>query len=106
MSIKQLEEVLASKRLAVEQDKLSAEIGTITGVTAANQVSNSEVDITDAVGPVLYLDISIEGHPVKALVDTEAQSTILSQSVLHDIARHMKSQSRGLPKLEKPVVQL
>ena len=99
MTIRQLEEVLASKRLAAEQNKLSADIGTVTGVTSGtNQVSNSSVDATDAIGPILYLEVSIEGHPVKALVDTGAQSTILSQSMLHEIARHMKLQSRDLPK--------
>ena len=37
---------------------------------------------------------------------TGAQSTILSQSMLHEIARHIKLQSRDLPKLEKPCAQL
>ncbi len=86
MSIQQLEELLSPSK--------TAEIGTVIGLPAANQVSNCGVDITDAVGPF---------HPIKALV---AQSTILSQSALHDIGRHMKSQCRGLPKLEKPCVQL
>ncbi len=67
MSIQQLEEFLASKRLAAKQNKLFAEIGTVTGLPAANQVSNCGIDITDAVGCFLYLDISI---------DTGAQSTL------------------------------
>ena len=110
MSIQQLEEVLASKRLAAEQNILSSKVETVTGVaSSSNQVTNSDTstdELKDAIGPVLYLDITVEGHPVKALVDTGAQSTILSQNTLHEIARHMKSRALGLPQLEKPCEQL
>ena len=61
---------------------------------------------SDAVGPVLCVEIKIEGHPVKAVVDTGAQSTIVSRSLLHDIAHHMKRQGSELPKLERPGVTL
>ena len=41
---------------------------------------------TDAVGPVVYLELVIEGYPVKAVVDSGAQSTILSRDLLHQVA--------------------
>ena len=38
-----------------------------------------------AVSPVLMLDVQIEGVPVVAVVDTGAQSTIISRPTLHAI---------------------
>lgn len=38
-----------------------------------------------AVGHVLQLDVTIEGGPVKAVVDSEAQSTVISQYLLHKV---------------------
>ena len=112
MTIPQLEQLIASKRLAAEKGKLGgvAKIGTITsGTSSSSGVAKIGADtssFSDAIGPVLYLEVKIEGHPVKVLVDTGAQSTILSQKVLHDVASHMKEQGRELPQLEQPSAKL
>ena len=37
----------------------------------------------DAVGPILYVDITVVGCPVTAVVNTGAQSTIMSRETLH-----------------------
>ena len=57
---------------------------------------------------MLHLEVEIEGHPVRAVVDTGAhgQSTIISQRVLHEVARHMCKQGRQVPVLEQPSVKL
>ena len=61
---------------------------------------------TDAVGPVVYLELVIEGYPVKAVVDSGAQSTILSCGLLHQVAHHMQSQGHATPTLVQPSARL
>ena len=59
-----------------------------------------------AVGSTLEMEVSIEGVPVRALVDTGAQSTIISRTTLHAIAQHLKQEGCPPPILEKPMVKL
>lgn len=59
-----------------------------------------------AVGPVLYQEISIAGYKIKAIVDTGAQSTVISRQLLHKIVRHMKTEGQPIPKLEQPSARL
>ena len=80
MTIPQLE-LITSKRLAAEKKKLRqsiAEVGTVTSSISTSSgvdgMNDETASFSDAVGPVLYVEIKIEGHPVKALVDTGAQS--------------------------------
>ena len=54
-----------------------------------------------AVGPLLSLKVKIEGE-VDAVVDTGSQSTVISRSMLHKIGKHLKSQSKDYPKLDRP----
>ena len=60
----------------------------------------------DAVGTWLHMEICIEGLPVTAMVDTGAQSTIISRETLHVVNQHLKQEERTLPPLELPTVQL
>lgn len=55
---------------------------------------------------LLHVDVGIEGIPVTALVDTGAQSTIISRSTLHAVNQHLKQKRRELPQLELPTVRL
>ncbi len=50
-----------------------------------------------AVGALLHMNIDIEGLPVKAMVDTGAQSTVISRSTLHAVNHHLKQQRKNLP---------
>ena len=93
----QLERMLADRRLCREQALLSG--------SATNTVHADNADVP-AVGPTLLLDVLIEGLPVKATVDTGAQSTIISRSTLHAIGRHLRQNGRPLPTLEIPTVRL
>jgi len=61
---------------------------------------------SSVVGPNLLLALQIEGVQVSALVDTGSQSTIISHQVLHDIGKHLHSQGKPLPQLEKPSARL
>lgn len=63
-------------------------------------------DLYSAVGPALTLPVRIEGVPVDALVDTGAQSTIISRPMLHEVSKHLRAQGKPLPKLEPPSVKL
>ena len=93
----QLEQMLADRRLRREQS--------LFGDNAINTI-RAEDNGVPAVGPTLLLDVSIEGLPVKATIDTGAQSTIISRSTLHVIGRHLSQSGHPLPTLEKPIVQL
>ena len=67
-SVHQLEQLLATMRVNLEKSKLQeARVGTVVA------------DAIKAVGPVLFFDVEIEGYPVRAVVDTGAQSTIVSR---------------------------
>ena len=94
----QLEQLLANRLLARERSVLAEESDTNT-VTASGEHAK-------AVGSLIHLDVCIEGVPVRAMVDTGAQSTIISRSTLLLIHRHLRQQGRALPELELPTVRL
>ena len=94
----QLEKLLAEKRLDREQKELDKE-------SEVNAVQASDVR-AGAIGSLLHVDISIEGVSVSAMVDTGAQSTIISRSTLHAVNRHLKQQGQELPPLVLPTVRL
>lgn len=54
-------------------------------------------------GPTLNVELNVEGVNVTAIVDT---ATIIAQSLLHDIKRHLYSERKSQPKLELPYVPL
>lgn len=54
----------------------------------------------------MYIDLKIEGVKVEAMLDTGAQSTIISPAFLHEIASSLKAQGRPVPELEVPCAQL
>ena len=78
LSVQQLEQLLAKKRLSIAKTELGKGTSKIDTIVAHP---------TDAVGPVVYLELVIEGYPVKAVVDCGAQSTTLSHGLLHQVAR-------------------
>ena len=100
LSEHQLEELLAKRRLQNEQTLLTDSFGHM------NVISASENSHSKAVGATVCLPITIEGVAVEALVDTGSQSTVISRSMLHKIARHVRSKGEPLPILEKPTVRL
>ena len=95
----QLEQLLAKKRLQREQSLLEAGRSVTNAVTA----SCREVG---AIGSLLEIGVSIEGVSVDAMLDTGAQSTIISRSALHDIDRRLRKVGKKMPPLELPSVQL
>ena len=66
----------------------------------------SKQDANPAVGPSLYMGLSIEGIPVVSMVDCGSPSTIISRSLLHRIVQQMKCDGKPLPELSIPSVQL
>lgn len=90
----QLEDLLSQCRLQHEQALLSSSTST------ASSVTDSEKD-SQAVGPTMYMDLIINGEPVRAMVDTGAQSTIISPSMFHAIGRRAESEGHILPVLEQ-----
>ena len=94
-SVCQLEQLLATMRLNMEKVKLQkSNVGTVV----ADQVSS--------VGPVICLDVEVEGYLVQAVVDTGAQSTIISRDQLHQIAKSMQKSGCGPPMLVTPNAKL
>ena len=55
---------------------------------------------------LLEIEVRIEGVKIDALLDTGAQSTIISRSALHSIYRHLQELGKKLPPLELPTVRL
>ena len=92
----QLEQLLAEKWLRKENAELP------TGSQANVVRASKEKD--GGIGTLLHVEVLIEGLPVKAMIDTGAQSTIISRATLHDVCRHLKQQQ--LPPLEKLTVRL
>ena len=82
-----LQQELPKKRLDREQQFVEASI------------ENSINVVTGAVGQSYWLQVSMEGVVVPALVDTGSQSTI---SLLYKIACHLKKLGKSLPVLEHP----
>ena len=95
MTDNQLEQELANRKLAKEQQILNG----------SGDVSTVNV-VEGAVGPTLMLELSVEGLQVAAVVDTASNSTIISRSMLHDIKHHLQTQGKPMPQLELPCVPL
>ena len=90
-----MEWLLATMQLQVQQSKLQkSSVGAVVAQSA------------NTVGPVLYLEIQIEGCPVNAVVDTGAQSTILSRDTLHRVAKYMWEAGCDVPSLVQPSAKL
>ena len=56
-------------------------------------------------GPALYVEIMIEGVPIRAMADTGAQSAIISCTMLQMIGQQLHRKGKPLPVLEKPPVK-
>ena len=90
LSDEQLEEEMNRRKLDKEQELVDEYIKSSVNV------------VTGAVGPSYWLQISVEGVVVPALVDTGSQSTIISRSLLHKVFSHLKEAGKHLPQLEYP----
>ena len=96
----ELERLLAERRLQRER-------GSVTNpeVSHANTITATAAH-AKAVGAALETDVSIEGVSVRCLIDTGAQSTIISRATLRKVAQLLKLQGRPPPSLELPRVKL
>ena len=96
----ELERLLAERRLQRER-------GSVTNpeVSHANTITATAAH-AKAVGATLEMDVSIEGVSVRCLIDTGAQSTIISRATLRKVAQLLKLQGRPPPSLELPRVKL
>ena len=99
LSEAELQELLARCRLRRERQLIEDDSVKTRVVTASDGQAG-------VVGPTLLLDLQIEGVPVEALVDTGSQSTIISRTTLHAIAKHLRENGHPLPKQEEPTVKL
>ena len=90
LSDKELEQELSKHRLDKEQG------------LASEFVESSVNVVTGAIGPSYWLQISVEGLAVSALVDTRSQSTIISRPLLHKVFRHLKENGKTPPKPDYP----
>ena len=59
-----------------------------------------------AIGRLLYCDLEVERVPVVSMVDCGSQTTIISRSFLHWVARQLQNDGKPLPKLKLPTVRL
>ena len=73
---------------------------------SSTNVLNTVCSCVDAVGSLLENEVSVEGVPMVAMLDTGAQSTIISRSALHNVSSHLHQVGEELPPLELPTAQL
>ena len=98
----ELEFLLARCRLQKEQQMLqAAPEGNVACVEATPPHNDGPV-----IGPLLYCDLEVEGVPVVSMVDCGSQTTIISRSFLHQVAKHLTSDGKPLPELKMPTVRL
>ena len=98
LTTQQLEQLLANRRLEEERSTLANRVQ-VEAIT-------TEVGTPGAVGPILYLEVTVEGQPVTAVADSGSQATIISRAFLHQISKHLHREGCTLPKLEMLTVQL
>ena len=66
--------------------------GARTGVVIAfEEKTTASEEKAKVVGPVVMMDADIEGVPIRAMIDTGAQSTIISRATLHAVVQHLRS---------------
>ena len=92
--------MLARCRLRNEREQVGSAYANTCTVTTESEESNK------VVGPTLFLDVEIEGVPVEAVVDCGSPATIISRSMLHEIARNLRRTGKPLPELSKPSIKL
>ena len=98
----ELEFLLARCRLQKEQQMLqTAPEGNVACVEATPPQNDGPV-----IGPLLYCDLEVEGVPVVSMVDCGSQTTIISRSFLHQVAKRLTSDGKPLPELKMPTVRL
>ena len=88
----ELESMLAEKWLQKETQLVRGE-STIQHVTTVGKV--------EAVGPTLWLNVTVEGVPVNAMVDSGSEPIIISWCMLHQVFHHCRQ--LGVPKLKLKV---
>ena len=59
----------------------------------------------EAIGPTLWLNVTVEGVPVDAMVDSGSESTIISRRLLHQVFRHCRQLGVPEPQLKAPSVK-
>ena len=83
------------RQLTHQQEKLSK-----SSTHSSTKSIESDNSSNKAVGPALYVDVSVDGMTVRAMVDTSAQSTIISRTVLHQIGQQRRREGKPVPSLK------
>ena len=100
----ELELLLARCRLRKEKEMLPEVSGTDGAVGCITAFQKKQPE--PAIGPLFYCDIEVEGVPVTSMVDCGSQTTIISRSLLHRVARQRQKDGRSPPELKVPTVRL
>ena len=56
--------------------------------------------------PTLWLNVTVEGVPIDAMVDSGSESTIISRRMLHQVFYHCRQLGVPEPKLKVPSIKL
>lgn len=54
---------------------------------------------SEAIGPVMYLEVEVKCVPVDAIIDCGSQSSIISQELLHKVGHALYREGKPLPTL-------
>ena len=58
------------------------------------------------VSPTVYVPVEVGGVSVDAMLDTGAQSTIISRELLHKVVHHLQAKNKPVPDLRIPSAKL
>ena len=83
--MEQLEQLLAQKCLEKEKEQLDSSVVCVAAIPDVK---------ADVVGQVINIDVEIGGVIIPTMVDTGAQSTIISRDTLHRVVRKMKEDGK------------
>ena len=100
LSIEQLEALLAEKRLSKEKGSIPG------GGSATRTVIIDKDKRPSTVGPTVYVPVEVGGVSVEAMLDTGAQSTIISRELLHKVVHHLQAKNQPVPDLRIPSAKL
>ena len=69
-------------------------------------ITTESKESSQVVGPTLFLDLEIEGVPVEVVIDYGSPATIISRSMLHEVARSHRRAGKLSPRMNKPSIKV
>ena len=99
--LQQTQQRIEQLRRELQEAELQEAVALRTAVTHVVKPNSESKD--PALGPSIHVEVLLEGHPVKALVDTGSPVTIVSISCLLDILEKLKNSNQTMDEWKQQV---